>query len=104
MTSESIELLAHKHKVDFLVIEDNLHESLNLRFAKEFPTIFIKAPYMPISFIKDMEKCRPVTLDFKYARNTGVVHWLAWKLRTSGTGKKVSVKIISSSPCEEVPK
>lgn len=104
MMQEMIELKAQQYKVDFLIVEDNLHDALNNGFKSEFPTMYLKAPYMPGSFIKEMERCRPVVLDFKYIHNKGFIHWLSWKLRTLNFGKTASVKIVSSSPCHIIDK
>ena len=101
MTDAMVRLKAEEHKVDFLIVEDNLHEAAQTGFKREFPTVYISAPYMPKSFIKDMERCKPVTLIFKYSHGKGFIQWLAWKLRIINFGKKASVKIVRSSPCEE---
>lgn len=79
MTKELVEMIARTQKVDFLLIEESISRG-------EFPTVFLKAPYMPDSFIKEVEKRRPVTVDIKYVHNKGFVHWAAWKLRTLNGG------------------
>ena len=76
MTIDIVLMLANKHKVGFLIIEDNAQYTGN-----EFPALFLEAPYMPENFIKDVEKSRPAVLDIRYSYPHGFFHWAAWKLR-----------------------